>query len=242
MKHLDETQASLLARLLVEARLEIGPAVQDALMAYLDAIIEVNRSLNLTRITDPESGVRLHLVDSLLALPEVATAPAGPLLDIGTGGGFPGVPLCVATGRSGTLLDSVGKKARAVNAVLGELRIAEGVSAAPERAEEHARSHRGEYAVVTARAVSELPSLVELAAPLLSQGGMLIALKGSPAPEELERGRLVGSKVGMREVSIRRQELPGEHERRCIVSYERCGHSAIKLPRRTGAAQNTPLA
>ncbi len=212
------------------------------LLEYLDRLIESNTLLNLTRITSPEAAVRLHLVDSLLALPEVEAAPPGMLLDIGTGGGFPGAALCMSTERAGVLLDSVAKKALAVNEILQAMGESGRIGARPERAEQHALQHRSEYAVVTARAVSELPALVELSAPLLANGGLLVALKGSPELLELERGRRVGALAGMVETSIRHITLPDGGEKRCIVVYERRGRSITRLPRRPGAAQNSPLA
>jgi 16S rRNA (guanine527-N7)-methyltransferase len=228
--------------LLLEAGILVPRETQHSVLEYLDVVIELNTSLNLTRIVSPDSAVRLHVLDSLVALPEVSSAPAGTLLDIGTGGGFPGVVLCLASTRDGILLDSVGKKARAVNTAISALGATETIRALPERAEEHARSHGQEYAVVTARAVSELPALVELAAPLLLDGGRLIALKGAPEDRELQRARAVGSKVGMRELSVRRLILPGGDESRCIVTYQRSGVQHVRLPRKNGAAQNSPLA
>ncbi len=186
--------------------------------------------------------MRLHLLDSLLPLRDVDAAPSGKLLDIGTGGGFPGAALCIATDREGVLLDSVQKKSRSVNSILADMGLSPAIAAVAERAEDHARSHRAEYAVVTARAVAELPALVELASPLLAQGGLFIALKGTPDDSELLRGREVASLVGMKEVSVRRTEIPGGGERRCIVVYEKQGSSVTRLPRRVGLAQSSPLA
>lgn len=241
MKHLSPSDTELFASLLEDTGLNVSDQAQRVLVAYLDSLIETNLSLNLTRISAPAAGIRLHLVDSLMCLVEIDEAPEGGVLDLGTGGGVPGVPVCIATGRPGVLLDSVGKKARAVNAILTEQGIHD-VVAVHERAEEHALSHRQAYAVVTARAVSELPALVELASPLLMPGGRLVALKGSPSAEEIERGRQAARQVGMQEISLRTVQLPGGDERRCIVAYERCGTSRIRLPRKTGAAQRTPLA
>lgn len=242
MKHIGRQQLGLLRALLLEAGLEVGLGVQNALLIYLDQVIEANQTLNLTRITDPKDAVRLHLVDSLLALPEVNSSPEGVLLDLGTGGGFPGVPLCLAGDRAGVLLDSVGKKARAVNAILREMGAPSNIQARQERAEDHAREHRGAYSVVTARAVSELPALVELSAPLLSEGGLLVALKGSPADVELDRARVVASLVGMRQIGTRSIVLPGGGERRCVIAYELRSACPPRFPRRTGEAQNSPLA
>ena len=86
---------------------------QKKIQAYLDLVIEKNKELNLTRIETREKGMLLHIEDSLSCIDEF-TSQDGPFLDIGTGGGFPGVPLAIASGRTGVLIDSVQKKARAV--------------------------------------------------------------------------------------------------------------------------------
>lgn len=213
-----------------------------ALLEYLDALIEMNSQLNLTRIVDPSAAIRLHLVDSMLCLPEVIGAPPGALCDIGTGGGLPGVPLCIVTGRTGRLLDSVAKKADALNQILVALRLDSSIAAVPERSELHALAHAGKYAIVTARAVSSLPALVEMASPLLAHGGVLIAMKGFPDRTELKRGRAVAGLVGMEEAGSRELLLPGGVERRTIVSYRKIAKSGVRLPRRPGQAHHAPLA
>jgi 16S rRNA (guanine527-N7)-methyltransferase len=213
----------------------------NTLLNYLDRLIETNKLLNLTRITERESAIRLHLVDSLAAIPEVLKAPVGGICDIGTGGGIPGVPIAVVSGRSASVLDSVGKKARAVQTILDSVGLDGAVTAYANRAEQHSRDHRFAYSVVTARAVAPLPSLVELSAPLLAQNGLLVALKGSPSADELRSGEAVAAQVGMKLVSVRALQLPEGGESRTIVTYRRVGASRIKLPRREGIAQHSPL-
>jgi 16S rRNA (guanine527-N7)-methyltransferase len=204
-------------------------------------MLEVNQVINLTRITQRESAVRMHLLDALMALPELLEAAEGPILDLGSGGGIPGVPLAFATGRETVLLDSVSKKGRAVQGILKSEFPDSRISVSPERAEEHARTCAGRYAAVVARAVAPLPSLVELAAPLLLSGGTLIALKGVPDADELASGRRVAELTGMYEAGVRRTTLPGGEERRTIVSYTKSGASKVRLPRRSGLAQHSPL-
>ena len=208
---------------------------------FLMTILRLNTTLNLTRITDPTTAVRLHLADSLSAYPEVSAAPRGRLLDVGTGGGFPGAPLAIATGRSATLLDSVGKKAAATECALRECHV-EGVSALGGRAEALALEKPATFAVVVARAVAPLPSLVELAAPLLVEGGRLVALKGSPSDDEIDSGDKVAALVGLRRDGMRSLTLPGGDERRTIVWYVKEGPGSVALPRRVGQAQHNPLA
>ncbi|NTU70505.1 MAG: 16S rRNA (guanine(527)-N(7))-methyltransferase RsmG [Coriobacteriia bacterium] len=236
------TGDALLASLLNEAGIEISPEAQGAILSYLRALSEINTRINLTRIVDEQDAIRLHLVDSLLALSEVQDAPAGGMLDLGTGGGFPGVPLAVASGRHVDLLDSVAKKVRAVDDVLHGIGLQHLAAGVPMRAEELALQRRDSYSVVTARAVAELPCLVELASPLLATGGRLLAFKGSPSEQEVVRGIDAGKIVGMRLLRRSEFDLPGGGERRSIIVYEKVSRPRVALPRRVGLAKHSPLA
>lgn len=244
MKRTDQGPTTLLAQLCEEAGVVVTADQAEHAVTYLLAIIERNRQINLTRIDTLDAGIRLHLMDSLLALPEIAAAPIGPICDIGTGGGFPGVPLSIVTGRNTTLLDSVRKKTTAVNAVLETLR-AEGLNiharAVGERAEIHSTAPGARYAVVTARAVAPLSSLVELAAPLLLPNGVFVAYKGAPLPDEIAAGDVAARIVGMKRRSLRTIVLPRGDEERTIITYLRSGPGRVALPRRDGLAQHLPL-
>ena len=220
----------------------LSPAQSDAVIGYLLAIVEANKTINLTSISDLEHAIHLHAVDSLAVCPEVSSAPPGALLDLGAGAGFPGVPLALESGRPVVLLDSVKKKMAAVGAVLNDLALSQQIKVVGARAETHAIDSPGFYSVVVCRAVSPLACLVELAAPLLAVGGRLIAMKGAPCGEELAAGRTVAALVGLREVSVRRFTLPHGGESRTAVCYMRVGESQVHLPRRVGLAQHQPLA
>ena len=244
MKHLDSDEQALNLIALAEAAgvpLSVGQSA--ALVGYLIRVLEMNRRVNLTRIVDPTAALRLHILDSLIAFPEVSQGERGPALDLGSGAGFPGVPLAVATGRSFILLDSVGKKADAVRQALRESGISGAlVTVAAARAEEYAVHHRQEFTVVTARAVAPLAALVELASPLLCDGGLLVALKGRPESTEREAGSQSARQVGMVLESAREIALPAGEESRTIMTYRKVGKPLLELPRRTGLAQNNPLA
>jgi len=224
----------------IDAHVDAGD--ESVALRYLEEVLVANEKVNLTGINQIDVGIRLHLVDSLLGLPDVEEAPVGPLIDIGTGGGFPGVPLCIVGKRRGLLLDSVGKKANAVREALRLAGLGVEIAVVAGRSESHALDCGASYAVATARAVAELPSLVELASPLLVRGGRLVAWKGAPEADELERGDRVGAMVGMERVALRERSLPGGGERRTIIVYERRGEASTKLPRRVGLAQRKPLA
>jgi len=210
-----------------------------ALERHLQLVANANASFNLTTIPSEQS-VALHVMDSIAALPFLTTAPAGEFADLGSGAGFPGIPLAVLTGRHLTLVESVKKKAVFLESVIGELRLEATVRGV--RAEELAGERPGAFAAVTARAVSSLPSLVELAAPLLAQDGLLICLKGAPDESELDRGDVVARRCGMTRVETVQVEVPGVEARRTIVVYRRKGSPGVSLPRRNGMAQRQPLA
>lgn len=208
---------------------------------YLDSILEANKVTNLTRITDGEQARLLHIEDSLVGLPEVNEAPTGLYGDLGSGGGFPGVPLALATGRKTLLVDSVKKKMAIVQSALDDLSLSEQISTSSERIEDLPLEYKEKFAVLTARALSKLVSLVELASPLLKKGGRLVCYKAQLSSEELEEALAVQDLVGMKMISQREICLSDGETARTIVVFEKIGKSRIKLPRRIGLAQKQPL-
>lgn len=208
---------------------------------YLDSILEANKVTNLTRITDGEQARLLHIEDSLVGLPEVNEAPTGLYGDLGSGGGFPGVPLALATGRKTLLVDSVKKKMAIVQSALDDLSLSEQISTSSERIEDLPLEYKEKFAVLTARALSKLVSLIELASPLLKNGGRLVCYKAQLSSEELEEALAVQDLVGMKMISQREICLSDGETTRTIVVFEKIGKSRIKLPRRVGLAQKQPL-
>ena len=219
-----------------------GPGELALLVRHINLVLEANRRVNLTRITDVACAAKLHTADSLAVLADVAGSPAGTLLDLGTGAGFPGIPLAICSERRVLLLDSVAKKIRELEWIIGELGLSSRVQAAAGRAEALGRARPGEFAVVTARAVSELPALVELASPLLMQGGRLICLKGTPEATEVDRATRVAEVVGLQLECERAFDLPEGAGHRTVLSYRKVGEARVSLPRREGLAQHSPLA
>lgn len=238
MKHPSGSQVAAVASGL---GIELPTERSELIAAHARWLIETNETVNLTAIKNPEDVLRLHVQDSLTAMVELSAAPEGLALDLGTGGGFPGFPLSVAADRSFVLLDSIQKKSVVLGSFLEACGWTKAV-AVSGRAESHAIEHVGQYSVVVVRAVAELPALVELASPLLAQGGRLIAMKGRLGEDERSRSVAVGSLTGMRELSVRGLRLPDEGEARAIAVFERFGDSNVSLPRRIGMAQKKPLA
>lgn len=208
---------------------------------YLDSILKANETTNLTRITNEEQAILLHLEDSLVGLPEVNEAPEGLYGDLGSGGGFPGVPLALATGRETILVDSVKKKMAIVQSILDELGLSQQVATSSERIEDLPVDYEERFAVLTARALSRLVSLIELASPLLFKGGRLVCYKAQVTSEELEEAKAVQDLVGMKLISQREALLSDGETKRTILVFGKVARPRIKLPRRVGLAQKQPL-
>ena len=207
---------------------------------HLELVLKANETLNLTRIEDVDVGMLLHVEDSLTALPEINEAPKGLYGDLGSGAGYPGIPLAIATGRNAVLIDSRAKKMDTVKGILDTMGLSDQIEVYAGRAELLARKSRGQYAALTARALSKLSVLLELASPLLVKGGRLICYKANVEDEEMENAHRVGMMVGMSLVSDRSFRLAGEYQRRILV-FEKSNIAKIKLPRQEGAAQKRPL-
>lgn len=212
---------------------------QEKIRAYLELVIEKNKELNLTRIDTKEKGMLLHIEDSLSCLEEFKRQE-GEFLDIGTGGGFPGAPLAIATGRTGVLIDSVQKKARAVQEMIEKLELENQIQARGIRSEELALEKGEEFTTVVARAVSSLPAVMELATPLLVPGGELIALRGKKDEVDLEDINHIADKLGLELISRRHIYISETYERTIYV-FKKVSQTSIKLPRRKGMAQKRPL-
>lgn len=222
--------------------IELSSDQATKLVRYLEFVIEKNKVVNLTRITNPRNAVTLHLVDSLLPLAssETPLCSARDLLDMGTGAGFPGVPLCLVCELNGTLVDSVGKKTNAVNEGISELGL-KGTKAVHARLEELALDIPHSQDVVIARAVAQANVLIEYATPFLRKGGMLILEKGNPSSEEIELAEKTAQICGLRHVSRETFELPRGLGHREIICYQRYRSPQIHLPRKTGTAKKQPL-
>ena len=224
-----------------EYDLEVSLSQCEQCVRHLLLVVDENTRLNLTRITDLDDALVLHLLDSLLFLSYVRDAPAGPVLDMGTGAGFPGVSLAISSHRSLTLLDSVGKKIDAVTRMVNQLHLSN-VDAVHCRVEDFALTHRSSYSCVVARAVASLPVLVEYATPLLAHNGLLVLSKGIPDATEVASGDVVARICGLSPSERYDFELPHQLGHRSFFIYRKVGQSRIKLPRKVGMAKHHPLA
>lgn len=213
----------------------------ERLVGHLRLVEEKNKVVNLTRIVDEREALFLHILDSLLLVSRLEEAPKGRFLDIGTGAGYPGIPLAVVTGRHGVLVDSVGKKVNAVQGFIDALGLSELAEARHDRVEELAKGQRGTYAAVVARAVAQVNVLVEYAAPFLGRGGLLIVAKARPEEDEILAGNRAAAICGLRPVALDEYELPDGLGHREVLTYKRVDSPKVKLPRKVGMASHQPL-
>jgi 16S rRNA (guanine527-N7)-methyltransferase len=213
------------------------------MLAHLDFILKANENVNLTRITDPKEAIQLHICDSLMALELLEDITANDLIiDMGSGAGFPGIPLALTTGARTVLIEATQKKAAVLQRFVDTYTLGEQITVCAQRIEEATDTYAGQADLVTARALAGLPVLVELAAPLLKMGGRFIAYKGRLSGKESLAGDAAARIVGL--------EIAGEQSRtigsidylRNLCTYVKIAEPSIKLPRRTGKAQKSPLA
>lgn len=207
---------------------------------HLRLVIDENKRVNLTRIDSLADAMLLHVEDSLAGLGELNEAPTGLYGDLGSGAGYPGIPLAIASGRKTTLVDSRKKKMDVMQGVIAQLGLTDQISVFAGRAELLARTQSKRYAALTARALSQLPTLLELASPLLQSGGVLICYKAQLSDKEHDDALRILPLVGMDVKSDRSFILGGEYQRRVIV-FEKKSEAKVKLPRQEGMAQKHPL-
>ena len=167
-----------LAAGLAELGLDLSDAVQHKMLAFRDLLLKWNKTYNLTALRDPEQAISHHLLDSLTILPHVGT---GPLLDVGSGGGLPGIPLAIACpGLSVGMVDTVQKKASFLQQASIELGL-KNVTVHHARVEEM----QGQYAQISSRAFADLGLFVSLTRHLLAPGGRWLAMKGVRPDDEI---------------------------------------------------------
>ena len=212
--------------------------VADALDRYAELLVEYNKKVNLTAITEPEGIEDRHFIDSLqlAAQPEVR----GRVVDVGTGAGFPGIVLKLFRPEIElTLMEPTGKRGDFLKYACAELGIE--AEFAKERAEEAARKRwRETFDTAVARAVADLPVLAEYCLPLVKVGGMFVAMKGSSAQDEAARGAGAVKKLGGEVAGTRAFTLPDSSARE-LIFCTKISHTPPAYPRNGGKIAKAPL-
>jgi 16S rRNA (guanine527-N7)-methyltransferase len=229
---------------LTAAGCEVSAAAYQRLARFVQALVAENRTLNLTAAGDEGEIWRVHVCDSLAVLPWLQKYRPSRLLDLGSGGGLPGVPLaCVCETLEVTLLDATRKKVAALQRIIAAVGL-EHVQAVWGRAEAlaHDPAYRERFDAVTARAVASLPVLIEYAAGFLRLGGYVWFYK-SAAAADVEGAAAESAAATCRLVyaDALQYRLPGDETERVIVGYRKTGALGGDLPRGPGRAKKRPL-
>ena len=208
---------------------------------YMKLLIEWNKKINLTAIIDPEDIILKHFIDSLTIAKYINEKDK--IADIGTGAGFPGIPIKILKPENEMLLvDSLNKRIKFLEMVIQEDKL-KNIKVLHGRAEEIGRNkaYRGNFDVVTSRAVAKLNILLEYMLPLLKLGGKCICLKGPNIEEELEEARNAIKILGGQIDKIEQMELPYSDNRRNIIIIKAVKQSPNKYPRKPGTPTTSPL-
>ena len=208
------------------------------LCAFGEAMVEQNKVMNLTAITEPAAVAKLHLLDSVSLL-KCANLSGKTLIDVGCGAGFPGVPLKIACpGLRLTLLDSLGKRMTWLREdALPKLDVeAECITA---RAEEFAQLRREKYDFATSRAVARLTVLLELTAPFVKVGGAVLAMKGAAAAEELEEAKNAIRQLGLQLEKV--HHFPVDGADHAVIVLRKVRPTPPQYPRKFNRIKQLPL-
>jgi len=211
----------------------VDASIADRLAAYGAQLLDANRRVNLTGANDP-TALLPHLLDALTLVPFVESG--GSLVDVGSGGGLPGIPLAIATGVRVTLIEPIAKKAAFLREALALAGLAG--EALAERAEVVARDprYREQFDYATARAVSRAPTVAELTMPFLRIRGRALLQRG--ALDERERRAVEDAAPVLGGVVIEERLLKGD---RRVVVIEKRQASSERFPRRNGVPEKRPL-
>lgn len=232
---------------LKDAILETGLACSDDQVnkfeTYMQGILAWNEKVNLTRITQPDEFIVKHFLDSLVCCTHKEYQNARKIIDVGTGAGFPGIPLAIMSAdKNFVLMDSLGKRLKIIDELCAEAGISN-VETIHARAEELARNkqHREKYDLCVSRAVANMAVLAEYCLPFIKVGGCLMAYKGPEAAEEAKAAKnaiklLGGNLAEIYDASLEKYDI--SHK---IVVIKKVKNTVSKYPRKAGTPTKEPL-
>ena len=210
---------------------------------YYQLLVEWNERMNLTGITEEREVYEKHFYDSLTGASLAAFKAEGSLIDVGSGAGFPSLPLKICFPElQVTIVDSLKKRIGFLEEIVSELGL-DGVTLVHDRAEQLARqkAYRDQFDAASARAVAKLPVLLELCLPFVKPGGVFIAWKGASGEEELHEAENALVKLEAAAAAPKKMKLPEEQSERVLLTFEKKKKTPKAYPRKPGTPAKNPL-
>ncbi len=228
-----------------EEVLKLGIDLNDIMLEkfdkYYNKLIEVNEYMNLTAITEKSEVFKKHFLDSLEIIKAIDISQPFNLCDVGSGAGFPSIPLAITCGNANvTIIDALNKRIKFLNELCEYINL-DNVKSYHYRAEEYVKEKREYFDYVTARAVARLNILLELCMPLVKVGGSFIAMKGASGVEELNEAKKAISILGGEINSIISFNLPDDGGKREIIIIKKISEGNLKYPRSFAKIKEKPL-
>lgn len=208
---------------------------------YMNLLLQWNEKINLTAITDPNEIILKHFIDSITIMSYLEKNKN--IVDVGTGGGFPGIPVKIVNEKINmTLLDSLNKRINVLKEIINTLNL-DNISAIHARVEEFGQNkeNREKFDIATSRAVAKLNILSEYMLPLVKVGGKCICMKGPDIDEEIEESQKAIELLGGRIDEIKKFTLPESNLERTIIVISKIKHTANKYPRKPGMPAKEPI-
>jgi 16S rRNA (guanine527-N7)-methyltransferase len=214
----------------------------ESFFKYKETLLKWNKNINLTAITDDRDIIIKHFIDSISVVPYIGK-DLKKVIDVGTGAGFPGIPLkIIKKDLNVTLLDSLEKRTKFLNEVIEKLDL-KNIEVIHSRAEDKGVSgdFREKFDLALARAVANLPVLLEYCLPFVKTGGTFIAMKGSDIQEELDNSKKALEILGGEIKDVIKFNLPSTDIKRNIIIIKKFRHTPTKYPRKSGKPSKAPL-
>lgn len=225
---------------LLKLGIDLDSVMEEKFNIYYEELIKVNEYMNLTAITEHDEVFNKHFLDSLTILKALDNKDNLKLLDVGSGAGFPAIPLAITTDLDITIIDALGKRINFLNETINKLGLTN-VKALHKRAEDYAKEMREAFDVTTARAVARLPMLLELCLPLTKVNGLFIAMKAQSGKEEIEEAKNAISILGGKVEKVIELELPDNAGLRNIIIIRKVKETPLKYPRAFAKIKEKPL-
>lgn len=235
------------AEILKKAAEEYGISLSETQLRqfdrYQELLVEWNQKMNLTALTEPKDVAIKHMIDSVSVYDEKWFSEGMSVIDVGTGAGFPGLPLKIlCPSLKVTLLDSLNKRVKFLETVVSELGLSD-IVCVHARAEEAARQkqYREKFDAVVSRAVARLPILAEYDLPFVRVGGFFAAMKGAKYEEEAQEAKKAVKLLGGGEPVLREIKLPGLEDKRGIIYIRKEKKTPPVYPRKAGTPEKNPI-